>query len=454
MPATRNAGIKMKYSKVNSAVYEWPRSNEVFHATDGKTFAWWDRKTFSLKPTSTSYEAILAKFEEAYTIWNNIKSMTTPSWASIWAEGEGKYTWINSKGGERPVTIKARGAFVTSGSDGRLFANMGTPETFYMECSSTPDVWTIRSATGKYFWAEVGKTADGSPYMTRRLILDSRGLSSYATRLWVRPYGLVGGVSLWTSADVGKDYYATATTEGMMTKTPLGTAADPSYNPQMFFIQDLNRASIPAVATVATRNMKLWNDTVIPSLLVTPIGGVSPLVDHGRIGEIARAWETDPDVDKTMMDSVKTDYCLVYPGTPECACLARNIVDATYRKLKPSLPMSDRCWYANCADVPGNGMVLITQRMVDDTKCVDVCQSLIQVIGSTDVNLPDVQQITTCQLPANVISDVDIDVDTRVDDTAAIKAAEKRKMLFAAVGSSVVAFAVAGIIITVLLMRE
>lgn len=139
-----------------------------------------------------------------------------------------------------------------------------------------------------------------------RLALDLNGVVSFNEfylDVWtLEPYA--GGFAFWCydNNDTRK-YLSVDTTKGSYaTRTSLDTSNQTSSK-EMFYFYDLSVAGgVKSGADVAPSNIYTWNDKVIPNLLMLNVNGTSPFVDTGRIGEIARSWELDVDVDSAMLD--------------------------------------------------------------------------------------------------------------------------------------------------------
>jgi len=448
-----------------AANYHIASTDKIYHEAEGKKFAWWTTGSISLSVSdplsATFYGRLLQVYQEADKIWRGIVEMRSSGWQTLWRD----YYWLDSSDGSRKIayrvcdqaawylSVMPANSTTMASSLSISTAGLGSSSIFYMipyPGSGKPDEWAIKTPGGaKVLMARINH--DTTQAVTGEAAFFPVSANPTPSLWKVTRFGLSYPLGdRYTLGDmIGRNHLwvRTSSVPSSVTTIATVTAEPPCVSGMLFFIEDLSK-NVPTGVAHATTDMKTWNEIVIPTLLLYTVNGKSPLVDQGAIGVIARSWELDPNVDKTMVDAVKTNYCLSNPKSPECACLSRRTIDPTYTAIKKSFPTPDRCWYKNCLDVPGNGRILITKALVDDTKCVNVCQSLIQIIGSTGVNLADAQQITTCPISSTPTP----------DPTPAVAAGgltDKQKMTLAlAGGSAVVVFAVLGITLVLVLAKK
>jgi hypothetical protein len=443
--------IKLKGSwNVNSTnvIYTKAFTNGVYYAAEDKRFAWWGKQTFVCTPKdSTEYDSVLEKFKEAYQIWQEfLDTKSVASFTQKW----GQYTFNSYDNGDRKVGIRAmafEGKYLSAHGDGTMRPTAtsynGASELFRLTPApgNPPDAWLIRNSSGSYLNREYDSSTSK---FTKRAIFSGGGSTLNLTGYIWYTMSCFGGVAIYSPSTY--NYYVGITDQGLYVGSVNEGIMSPPPSGALGFI-DVNVDPNPA--GVAAANIATWNQTVIPTLLSFKINGKSPLVDPGEIGEIARKWEVDlENVDKTMIDQLKNEYCSANPTFDECKCLSARFVDPLYTTLKLSAP--DGCWYQHCSGQIGDGKTLVTTKIVDERKsCPDVCQNLIKVVNSTNVSIKDVRLITTCTIPDSGGGGGGGGTTTETGLTT-----KQKEIIVVAVGGSVVVLSSLGLMLLLLSQRK
>lgn len=98
-------GPSLKYTKVDvseKVEYLAPQTG-VESPAEGKKFVWWGKESHQVLPgTSTpTYEQLEERYEIAYKLWNDFKTMKTSLFTDAWRS----YDWLDSSDGTRRLGI-------------------------------------------------------------------------------------------------------------------------------------------------------------------------------------------------------------------------------------------------------------------------------------------------------------------------------------------------------------
>lgn len=111
---------------------------------------------------------------------------------------------------------------------------------------------------------------------------------------------------------------------------------------------------------------------------------------------ICREW-ANTNKGKPTADELAIDWCNKHPTSPLCGCILRA-KDSAYLKVQKMYPFGDECWYLPCKDreqIKG----LLTYDMRHPKNCpIEVCQTIIDISNSHDINLKDIEMITDCSI--------------------------------------------------------
>lgn len=126
----------------------------------------------------------------------------------------------------------------------------------------------------------------------------------------------------------------------------------------------------------------------------------TPLAMKDSYGDKCRMWydslpdETGPITKATVSQSI----CTKYPYLDECRCINRD-QDPIFKRLTNggNSTVSDICWYLGCK-MPGfDRRITPDMDRARNTCTADLCQNIVQVIDSIDIDVMAANQATDCK---------------------------------------------------------
>lgn len=126
----------------------------------------------------------------------------------------------------------------------------------------------------------------------------------------------------------------------------------------------------------------------------------TPLAMRDFTGDSCRSWyDTLPDDQGPITKAtVSQGICDKYPYLDECLCLNRNL-DPMYQRLSngTGATVSDVCWWLGCKMTGYDRRITPDMERARNTCTADMCQNIIQVIDSKDIDLLAANQATDCK---------------------------------------------------------
>lgn len=131
-----------------------------------------------------------------------------------------------------------------------------------------------------------------------------------------------------------------------------------------------------------------------------PPAQCTPLAMKDSYGDNCRMWydALPDDIGNVTKATVSQAICTKYPYLDECKCLNRD-QDPIFKRLihGGNSTISDICWYLGCK-MPGfDRRITPDMDKARNTCTAELCQNIVQVIDSIDIDVMAAEQATDCK---------------------------------------------------------